>query len=829
MNEQASGEPAGDVSGAKSSRDSRVRLGAAGVLMACVLTRCVVSLDPFPAWAGDPTLLATPITSLGPTAQIALDAISMLAAGVVLWLSAGVGLWSALLVGAGAIGAAAHATLIDHGSIDNLRVGVSWSAAMVGGLAGVAMARDRACRSLAWGAAMGVVAMLACKGALQYFVEHPDTVRSYKQHRAQFLASQGWSEDSTMARAFERRLFQNEATGWFGLSNVFACVCAGAAIAMLALAGASRRVRDEVRDGVPGWVRASLIIGTLMAGGATALSMSKGGLASALVGVVLLIAGAIVRHRLHRSADEAARAKAVRLGSVLGLLVVAGVLSAVVARGLIGERLGELSIYFRWFYMEGAARIIAEHPLIGVGPADFKDAYLLAKPAISPEEVTSPHSVLLDWVSTLGLAGVAWAIAWLGWVAAAGRTLLRRDSVPTGASSGVWQASRLARVMVILVLVTTAISAFLEASASTTETSISRLIGAALAIWIATGVGMLVDRWNATPAALAAGALALAAHTQIEVAAIWPGSGAWLLLVCSLCAGAANETADGAGSRVHNASGAGAEQTRSRVGRLGARSGAIIAGVLGVASLAGAAGTWAWESKLLDAARLVWPVAETRSRLIALVQSVDGPSGESSTGEVAAMLGELGVKATLDDLEGVQKELAAIQFDRSGRAAEILKDAGERARHAQTLQAASRLWLQRMAARHEEGQMIEAGDEAAKAIDAAEREAEVSPTTPSWNWLGTARREVGTALGRRESLVAAAKAFEEGARLDPHGTTSALELVRVLETLGENTRASEWAGRVLENDRNMRLDPLRRLDEQERTHLERLARGAGGP
>ncbi len=30
-----------------------------------------------------------------------------------------------------------------------------------------------------------------------------------------------------MARAFERRLYQNEGTAWFGLSNVFASIGAG--------------------------------------------------------------------------------------------------------------------------------------------------------------------------------------------------------------------------------------------------------------------------------------------------------------------------------------------------------------------------------------------------------------------------------------------------------------------------------------------------------------------------------------------------------------------------------------------------------------------------
>ena len=257
---------------------------------------------------------------------------------------------------------------------------------------------------------------------------------------------------------------------------------------------------------------------------------------------------------------------------------------------------------------------------------------------------------------------------------------------------------------------------------------------------------------------------------------------------------------------------------------IGSHLGALVAFVLAIASVFGAMRMWSWESKLREAADLVTPVAEVRAAYLDFAQSAKG-----NAGELAAMLGSLGVKATLDKPDEVMKEIAIVQFDRAGRAAAILKNAGERARHAPTMQAASKLWMQRMAERESEAQMLAAGDEAALAISAAERATELAPTTSSWNWLGTVRREVGAALGRRESLVAAASAFETGARLDPHGTTSSLELVRVLDSLGEKARAAEWAQKVLDVDRNLRLDPLRQLEPSDRARLESIAKGAGGP
>lgn len=800
----------------------KARLAAAAVLLACVTARCLVSMDPFPMWEGDPTLLSTPQTSLGPTGQLVLDGLSLIAAAVVLWCSRGLSVCSPILLAVGALAALAHSFIINHGSLDNVRVGVSWCAAMAAGVAGLALARDRAGRSLAWGALLAAVMLLAAKGALQYFVEHPETVRAYNQHRRQFLEAQGWSDGSMMARAFERRLFQNEATGWFGLSNVFASVCAGGVVALLALAGASRRARDLL----PAWIRPFIGAGLIVAGAGLALSMSKGGIAAAAVGVALLILGAVLRHKL------AGRTRAAEsLGTILGVLVVAGMLLGVVLRGLMGERLAELSIFFRWFYMQGAARIIAEHPLAGVGPTGFKDAYLLAKPALSPEEVTSPHSILFDWVSTLGLAGAAWCAAWLGWIALAGRSLLRPESLsiasasPDSPSPSAWPTPLLVRAFVLVILAPTAFSAFVELRSSTPEASIARLVAAALALGVGVSVATLIDRLGRAPAGLAAAALALAAHAQIEVTPVWPGSGAWMLMVCGLCAGMAAPTRDASGPASGSPSSpAPAADGPGPLSSIGARLGSLVTLALAFTAAFGGLRLWSWESRLRDAASLVTPVAEAREAYAEFVQASGG-----SAGEIAAMLGSIGVKATLDRPDDVMREIASVQFDRAGRAAEILKAAGERARHAPTLQAASKLWMQRMADRQSAGEMMAAGDEAEHALGVAEHAVELSPSTSAWNWLGTLRREVSIALGRRESMAAAAAAFEAGARLDPHGMTSALELVRVLESLGDRARAGEWAARVLEINRDMRLDPLRMLEPGERAHLEALAKGAVGP
>ena len=124
------------------------------------------------------------------------------------------------------------------------------------------------------------------------------------------------------------------------------------------------------------------------------------------------------------SRGEVARRILHRLLLLAGLAGIAIPLLAVVVRGLVGERLSELSLLFRWFYMQGAARIFAQHLPVGVGPDGFQEAYLLAKPVLSPEAVASPHNILWDWLSTLGLFGVAWCVLLVTLAMRVGKTLV---------------------------------------------------------------------------------------------------------------------------------------------------------------------------------------------------------------------------------------------------------------------------------------------------------------------------------------------------------------------------------------------------------------------
>ena len=270
--------------------------------------------------------------------------------------------------------------------------GSTWCAAMVGFVAVAHAVRDRRMRAIAVAVLLGVIAMLAVRGAVQVFVEHPAMVELYRETRAAFLAERGWPDDSSAALTYERRLMQPEATGWFALSNSYSSMMAAGLVALVALAWSARRVQQSGNT-------ALLALAALACAALLAVNGGKGAIGAACMGAMTVA-------WLTRS-DRSPRGLVVFAAAALAL-------GAVVARGfadiLWGERIGELSLLFRAYYLEGGVRMLAEglHPLLGVGPDRVQEAFAAAKPAVCPEDVKSLHSVFADWLVALGATSAGW-------------------------------------------------------------------------------------------------------------------------------------------------------------------------------------------------------------------------------------------------------------------------------------------------------------------------------------------------------------------------------------------------------------------------------------
>jgi hypothetical protein len=202
--------------------------------------------------------------------------------------------------------------------------------------------------------------------------------------------------------------------------------------------------------------------------------------------------------------------------------------------------LNELSLFFRWFYLEASARIFAGNPLVGVGPAGYQTAYARAKNPLSPEEVVSPHSIAADFACTLGIAGLAWLalIAW--WVHRSGPGLLASPGDPPRAADPgpvtrpriyamaavVAGATILPQVLAPGGTLAISIAATLSNADPVPFSALAAGLGAEAALaglWIiaAIAIGRCV---RAAPGAGAAGAVVLWIHAQIEMTPVQPGS-----------------------------------------------------------------------------------------------------------------------------------------------------------------------------------------------------------------------------------------------------------------------------------------------------------------
>lgn len=752
------------------------RIGTA-CLVALAMLRASVSLTVFPGWDMDPMSMASPMVGLGPTSTLAIDCALVTLAGAVIALSSPlVGRFPLveLILFLGGTGAVTwHGVISKHASQEHFLVGMSWTGAMAVAISLAHAARLESVRKTGAAIALGFVAALAFKGAMQVWIETPETIESYKANRSAILASHGWAPDSFAARTFERRLYDSAATGWFGLSNVVATFGAAGvgAFAALLMREPGRRPRALAAVG--------LVISVLCVW----LAASKGGWAAAGVGAAIGMGGTLIVRRSRLA------------GAMLLALIPLVTVGAVLARGVVGERIGELSLLFRSQYMAAAAKIFARNPIEGVGPAGFKDAYLLAKSPLSPEEVSSPHSLLLEFAATLGIGGIAWGILWLTLVAMAGANLARDDESVEAETDDVRDSFRPAAIGLAGATIG---SAWLESLIATPLSGAVRIAGLAIGLMIAWRLCSAGGR--ALRVALVGAGAACGFHAMIEVSPVQNGSAALFAAMIGLAAAPVRDPA--------------AQVGRGVVVR--AIPGLFVA-LLGISSsfLVGRVQRWEWA--LLAGAERLEPITSLAQELGV---TVDSAKLRSASEQLTRLLGTP-VEATN---ESVQRGLLEARKKAGALAYEDLIVAIAADPTSQpTRQAASNLSLQLAAMNRE------LGSPDPRRLRSAADLAEDATRLP-WHrasaeaWLATVRRGIWEMTHEPAALEGAFRATVNAATLDPSNPMHAANAARLARKLGNGPATKEWATRALRLDENMRLDPLRRFETAERLELEGLSK-----
>jgi hypothetical protein len=779
-------------------------IAGALLLFAGLCVRCAAAFDPFPGWSGDPFVVAAPIVGLTPARAMLCDVLVLVGAIVALAGGALRGRaptwWELVLAAAGFVPLVIHAWTPGPFRLDSTWMGSSWAACIAAALAARTLASHARSREVLLAGALGLGVLFALRAGVQVFLEHPETLRTFRRERDAFFASQGWSADSPMARAYERRIEQRDASAWFGMVNILAGVGAAYATGVLALLVCARAARAPISRAAG----AALALAAGAALACVALAGSKGGYAALAAG--LLLAGAPWLTR-----NWPARVRTIA-GRSLGAGVFLGVPALVAARGIVGERLAELSVLFRWFYTLGASRVFAESPLLGSSPAGFKDAYARLKLPIAPEDVASPHALLFDWPAMLGLGGVALALLVLVWAVRAGRTLA--EPLPHGASPEATAEPVRTDVLALTACLAVGVvgGARLEAAITTPENALTRILGLVGAGLVAAGVLYILRRPGAgarsAVAPAAAAALCLVGVAQFDVVVSTPGA---ILLLCLLLGLGAGNLAPVPDTR------------RARPGAVAA-SMLIVVVALAVTILPLRA-MWRWESTLREAYAIAEPVAMLDQRLRTLAAPGANPA------DVRAWLEDLAAACVAEGLphpghtgENPGEALGKLRLARGSRALSVLDRARDlQPDHPPTAQAVDRLRIAQAAALKATGSPREAGTLAAMAADDALRFARTWPTSSAWGHAGSVCRAAAELTGRPDLAIEGLRAWEEASVRAPYASVYPVLLADAAAELGDRAAAGVWARRALDIDALMRLDPSQGLSDRVRARMRTLA------
>ncbi len=857
------------------------------LLVVPAIVRVCVLISPDPYFAFNPLELSIPADGLGPSGALCLDGCTLVGFLLTLFVSwrskDGIDLklvWMGMIPLAALAWHVFHlpqpfATLPDSAITHsasvwqikdhaNLFLGSAWMSAVLTAVGAAHLARDFRLRILMVGSVVAIIAPLAVKGFYQITVEHQITVDEFERSKDAIFRAQGWASDSLQARMYERRLEQAEATGWFGLSNVFGTLAAGLVAFWLTttLAAAKSRLSS-------GWIGLLGII-TAISMATLAITFSKGAIAVGLIGVVLSF-GVLMPRRY--------RKRIMPLTPWITIGLIFATLVGVVFRGaVLGESFTAdgYSLLFRWQYWQGALRGFFIEPFFGVGPEGFKAAYLITKPILSPEEVASPHSVFVSWLASMGVFSLIWFLlmALLMYRMSPVRSLavLAKHSAVDETQTVEYSAldsaitpatSTSSRPFMLLM---SALIGFMSLGLSGWINRQTSYVDFAYLLWpVAMGgyvLLMMIIPWLGRHAswlflrwAVWCMLVVILVHSQIEMAMTRVGSASALFLLLG---------AAGIPLRFGGVDSTTAATKRFVMSpRLRRHFGAITLVIVSIFTGLYILVVWSpvnqYQKQLQQQSAKLGAVGFARQLLNHVVQSptpavfferIDTLNTHLKEQEadpnVDGRIRELRSLQTSGDLQAIAQVQRAIVVDLNfaikklelhqigGGKSDSASDQNENALQGLTrahqdqpfdpiaVEEVARLWIH-LARAHEQGKDVAAMTDAIdQACDVLESFLQYRPDRAlHWGRAAQARKERYDMLHDATDLTQAIEFALHAATLDPHGIQSSQRVARLLdESSDRNSDAVEWYQRVLEINTQLRLDPLKQLTDQERIGIE---------
>lgn len=850
-------------------------LSAATGILACLAIKSLVNVQVIPFWGGtDPMREAVIDVGLKPSQVMILDAVVLLCAAVLIALGKGASsrLWM-LAAGASVVASGWIVHGVTRGAHDPTifeqeMMASSWIsglAAMLGLWRGAAQA---GVRWLGVSVFSGLCLALVMKGGLQIFIEHPQMVQNFKANREAIFAANGWLSDSAAARGYERRIMQAEASGFTGFSNVTASFLlaglAGLSGLMLALVlGLKSRLITSRSDRTSRWRVWVMMVAAVACGLGVVWTGSKAGQLLAIVGTAVSLLSVWWLRRVHLAHEaKQPRTRLINLGQKVMLVMPIGlslaVVLGVVVRGLIGERIGELSVLFRWHYLIGAGRAFAREPIFGTGIDGFQGAYAQVKVPFSPEDVSSPHFQIAEWIAVLGVGGLAMGCMVVIALVACGIGLRRGVEVETPSATDLSTYLRIPerwmmRSAVLLAAVVTLASLHVMREALTGGELMLRLgVLLALVLGVKFVVGLLEEAadggwldWldSAGRLALVIFAALLVAHSQFELTGTNTQTAGLVLAMLGLAAGAVSKPSTTS------------EQIKPPATHLALRGlAAACAAILAMGCVLVQQAFSEMESQLARSAQAWNTVREIQENLGQAMRKRD-----PAAAELGAMLQQATAKAltehrTLEDLRWWIQPRGYWPMARSSSqsllviARQIQQMAQQAAMAGQQAQAsalqARAMWL--IAGAERAVLMPYDVRKVQEAIDFATGDARSPLPPPALSpqevfdagrtknvtrlaWLGAVYEEWARQTSAIDPARAAAdfgraiQVATEAAELEPYSLQPAMKVLRLAVANGDRTLAQTWAREVLKRNDLQRLDAeVRGLTGNEKAEVDRI-------
>ncbi|MDF1808565.1 MAG: O-antigen ligase family protein [Phycisphaerales bacterium] len=744
-----------------------------------VFIRAMIEHDAFPYWDSDPFLFSLPITGLTPNLTLILN-ISVVGSCCLsligmMFRRDELPVITSLMVVLGIIVIGFHNYQQLDTSLDGSNLFAIMSVLFVTSFAHKVESIHKIMISLV--VSFGI--MLTIQGGYEMFVEHPLTVQNYELNRDSFLASRGWASDSFQTRSYERRLFQPEPIAWFGLTNVFASFVGAGAAGLLVLGW---RLKSSSK------LWSVIFLAGLISFAGLLLTQAKGGIGAFVLGMsIFVFAQLLKKFKIDGRATV-----------VVSFLIIALVL----LRGIIGERVGELSLLFRSQYIVGSFRMFIEHPLIGVGPGAFQENYAILKPALSPEDVASAHSVPFDLLAQLGIGGLAciWVLINTVWRARPQQSTCNESSTQQLLPSRI-QTQITLGVIALASVISIRFAAGVIDSNSLIIQVFATLAWAGVVYLILNCLNTITELSRSTVrVCIFTAASVIVIHSMIEVTGTWYVSGMLWALIVGLSSTQSIE-----------------KSISTTLGRYMSILVCLTLFVVGTLFALRVSTLSAWEKELELASNAAGDIAFIRSKLDELEFS-NRPNVllEEISTELSFIL-DASVEPTIDS---VINALNSVEFNARIKAAEHLIHATTLySTHSPTYIAASEQLLWLSARQAADGNTEESEKLWIQIISILETGAQMSELSSAYRWLGSVlvgRAETYIDDPRRESwLVEAQSAYEKAFERSPHSVQLAVRLMDLADERNNLEQSRTWALIAQKLHKESRLDPLRGLNESD--------------